>query len=72
MQATTAALYGVVLRVRLGNGTWELPFFPLSRIEGSNNWERAEALRRRILALGPAVPQTEPASPPAEPPPVVA
>jgi hypothetical protein len=51
MAATTAALYAVVLRVRLGGGVWEFPFFPLAGIEGRNNWERATALRRRVEGL---------------------
>jgi hypothetical protein len=45
---TTASLWGVVLHVRLGGGTWEFPFFPLANIEGGNNWEKATALRRRV------------------------
>src|SRR5262249_44467808 len=45
MAATTAAFYAVVLRVKLGGGVWEFPFFPLAGIEGRNNWERATALR---------------------------
>jgi hypothetical protein len=48
MAATTTALYAVVVRVRLGSGTWEFPFFPLAGIEGRNNWERALALLGRV------------------------
>ena len=40
-----------MLHVRLGEGVWEFPFFPLAAIEGRNNWERATALLGRLEAL---------------------
>jgi hypothetical protein len=49
--STTAGLWAVVLRVRLGSGTWEFPFFPFANIEGRNRWERAMNLYRQIEVL---------------------
>jgi hypothetical protein len=46
--ATTAGFWAVVLKVRLGSGNWEFPFFPLANIEGHNPWERAMTLLRQI------------------------
>jgi hypothetical protein len=48
---TTAAPFAVVLHVRLGSGTWELPIFPLANIEGNIGWERAMALTRQIEGM---------------------
>jgi hypothetical protein len=71
LPATTAGLYAVVLRVRLGGGEWEFPLFPLAGIEGRNNWERAMALRRRVEGLcGRSFGAPLPAPPP-DPGPVV-
>jgi hypothetical protein len=50
---STLAVYATVLLVRLGGGTWELPFVPLTRIEGKTFWDQAMALRQRILLLRP-------------------
>jgi hypothetical protein len=71
MAATTAAFYAVVLRVRLGGGVWEFPFFPLAGIEGRNNWERATALRRRVEGLCGRSFGPPPVAPPRDPGPVV-
>ena len=60
-----------MLRVKLGGGVWEFPFFPLAGIEGRNNWERATALRRRVEAVcGRGFGAPQPAPPP-DPGPVV-
>ena len=48
---TSAALFAVVLHVRLGSGAWEFPFFPLANIEGNVHWERAMALLQRIESM---------------------
>jgi hypothetical protein len=66
-RATTAGLWAVVLRVRLGSGTWEFPFFPLANVEGVNRWERAMNLRRRIEAVCGRDFASRPAAPPREP-----
>jgi hypothetical protein len=69
--ATTAGLWAVVLRVRLGGGTWEFPFFPLANIEAENPWERATNLMQRIQCLcGRDFSDPSPA-PPSEPKPTV-
>ncbi len=65
---TTASSYYVVVRVQLGGGTWEFPFFPHALIDGRNNWERAVALRSRIELLAQRFSPDEPPPPP--PPPV--
>ena len=48
---TVEAVWVVVVRAVLGTGTWEFPFVPLLDIEGSNNWERAQALAARIESV---------------------
>jgi hypothetical protein len=67
MPATTASLYGVVLHVRLGGGTWEFPFFPLAGIEGANRWERAVALLRRVESVCGRSFRDQPTAPPRDP-----
>ena len=71
MAATTASFYAVVLRVRLGGGVWEFPFFPLAGIEGGNNLERATALRLRVEGLCGRDFGTPLPAPPRDPGPVV-
>jgi hypothetical protein len=66
-QATTASFWAVVLRVRLGGGTWEFPFFPLANIEGGNRWERAQNLLRRIEAVCGRDFADQPTAPPRDP-----
>lgn len=68
--ATKASLWVVVLRVRVGGGTWEFPFYPTCNIEGRNRWERAAALLRKIEAISsrdfvgqPTVPPEPPGIP---------
>jgi hypothetical protein len=66
------SLHATVLLVRLGSGTWELPFIPVTRIEGKTFWDQAMALRQRILLLRPPHLATEaPITPPPPPPFVV-
>ena len=69
--ATTAGLWAVVLRVRLGKGTWEFPFFPLANIEGKNGWERAASLIQRIEGVCGRNLADHSAAPPPAPQPVV-
>jgi hypothetical protein len=48
----TEGLYAVVLMIQLDQGTHELPLLPLDgRLGGEDRWERALALRARILSL---------------------
>jgi hypothetical protein len=49
--ANKASIWAVVLRVRVGGGTWEFPFVPTVNIEGRNRWERATALLQKIEAI---------------------
>ncbi len=48
---TTAAMFAVVLQVRIGAGVWEFPFVPLANIEGFIHWERAMWLLSRIEGM---------------------
>lgn len=48
---TTAAMFAVVLQVRIGSGVWEFPFVPLANIEGNIHWERSMWLLSRIEGM---------------------
>jgi hypothetical protein len=62
--ATTASIWLVVLRVRLGSGSWEFPFVPLANIQGRNGWERAMTLLRQIEGVRGQKLDEQPAAPP--------